>query len=156
MIELNVLGRGLISLEHLVCDVNGTIAVDGQLLEGVTRSLNTLRDRLEIHLITADTHGRQEAIDNRLNLKAVRIQPGEERRQKEAFVHQLGAEKVVAIGQGANDAGMLKAAAIGICVLSPEGTSVEALMAADLFAKDILTALELLEKPMRLVATLRK
>ena len=156
MIELNIPGRGLISLEFLVSDVNGTLAVDGQLMDGLARSLNALRDRLEIHLLTADTHGRQEVIDSQLNLQAVRIQPGDESQQKTDFVHHLGAEKVVAIGQGANDAGMLKAAAIGICVLSPEGTSIEALLAADLLARDIYSALELLEKPLRMVATLRK
>ena len=60
------------------------------------------------------------------------------------------------MGQGANDAGMLSAAAIGIATLSPEGLAVETLQAADLVVGDILAAFELLEKPMRLVATLRK
>ena len=40
MIELNIPGRGLVSLEHLVCDVNGSLAVDGQLLEGIPRLLS--------------------------------------------------------------------------------------------------------------------
>ncbi len=156
MIELNIPGRGLIQLEHLVSDVNGTLALDGQLLEGMARALNHLRDRLEIHLLTADTHGRQALIDQQLNLQAVRIQPGAEGEQKAAYVRRLGAERVVAIGQGANDAGMLQCAAIGICVLSQEGVATETLLAADLVAPNIHVALELLEKPLRLVASLRK
>jgi P-type E1-E2 ATPase len=156
MIELNIPGRGLVSLEYLVCDVNGTLAVDGQLIDGLARVLNALRDRLEIHLLTADTHGRQELIDRQLNLQAIRIHPGNESQQKAEYVKRLGAEHVVALGQGANDAGMLNAAAIGICVLSREGVAVEALHAADVLAFDIFTALDLLEKPIRLVATLRK
>ena len=63
---------------------------------------------------------------------------------------------MVAIGQGANDARMLAAAAIGVCVLSPEGAAVETLMAARLVVHDIHAAFELIEKPLRLVATLRK
>jgi P-type E1-E2 ATPase len=156
MIELNIPGRGLVSLEYLVSDVNGTLAVDGQLIDEIPRLLNALRDRLEIHLLTADTHGRQELIDRQLNLQAVRIPPGDESQQKAEYVKRLGAEHVVALGQGANDAGMLNAAAIGICVLSTEGVAIEALHAADVLASDIYTALELLEKPVRLVATLRK
>jgi P-type E1-E2 ATPase len=156
MIELNIPGRGLISVEYLVSDVNGTLAVDGQLIDGIAHLLNALRDRLEIHLLTADTHGRQELIDHQLNLKAVRIQPGNESQQKAEYVKRLGAEHVVALGQGANDAGMLNAAAIGICVLSAEGVAIEALYAADVLASNIYTALDLLEKPVRLVATLRK
>jgi soluble P-type ATPase len=62
----------------------------------------------------------------------------------------------VALGQGANDAGMLREAVIGICLLSAEGLAVEALMAADVLAVDILAALTLLENPMRLVASLRR
>ena len=156
MIELNIPGRGTIQLEHLVTDVNGTLAVDGQLLDGLRRRLKDLQDRLELHLLTADTHGRQRFIDQQLNLFADRVQSGDEAGQKAAFVRQLGAEHVVAIGQGANDAAMLKEAAVGICVLSQEGTAVEALLAADLAAPDIFAALELLEKPLRIVATLRK
>ena len=156
MIELNIPGRGLVQLQHLVCDVNGTLAVDGQLPEEVKYRLNVLRDRLALHLLTADTHGRQDVIDHQLNLKAVRIQPGKEAEQKATYVQGLGAETVVAIGQGANDAGMLRAAAVGICVLSPEGTAVAALLEADLLVSNIQEALEILEKPLRIVSALRK
>jgi len=156
MIELNLPGRGIIKLNHLVCDVNGTLAVDGRLLEGVVRSINSLRDRLEIHLVTANTHGQQTQIDHQLSVRAHILTPGDEASQKAAFVEKLGAETVAALGQGANDAEMLRRAALGICVLSREGTAVEALLAADLVVPDIVSGLDLLEKPLRLIATLRK
>jgi P-type E1-E2 ATPase len=156
VIELTIPGRGLLELEHLVCDVNGTLAVDGQLPEGLARALTALRDRLELHLLTADTHGRQGQIDRQLNVEAYRITPGGEAGQKANYIAQLGPEHVAAIGQGANDAAMLQAAALGICVLSREGAAVETLLAADLVVPDIFTALELLEKPLRIVASLRK
>lgn len=156
MIELMIPGKGNIELEYLVSDVNGTLAIDGMLINGVSSAIKNLRDRLEVHLLTADTHGRQALIDSQLNLSAVRIQPGNEAEQKAEFVERLGAEHVIAFGQGANDALMLKKAAIGVCILSAEGAAAETLLAADIIAPDILTALELLEKPLRLVATLRK
>ena len=156
MIELNIPGRGTLQLDHLVCDVNGTLAVDGQLLEGVARGLRNLSDRLQIHMLTADTHRRQHQIDAQLGLSAERIAPGGEAQAKADFIQRLGAENVVAIGQGANDAEMLRAAGLGICVLSREGTAVETLLAADLVTRDIGVALELLEKPLRIVATLRR
>jgi P-type E1-E2 ATPase len=156
MIELNIPGRGLVQLQHLVCDVNGTLAVDGQLQEGVKERLSVLRDCLTLHLLTADTHGKQGIIDQQLHLNAVHIQSGEEDDQKTKYVQKLGAETVVAIGQGANDAGMLQAAALGICVLSAEGTAVKTLLAADVVVANIFVALALFEKPLRIVATLRK
>ena len=156
MIELTIPGRGELRLQHLVLDVNGTLALDGILLEGVARRLSGLRDRLNLHMVTADTHGQQSVIDQLLNLSAVRIQRGNESAQKTEFVNSLGAESVVAIGQGANDAGMLKTAALGICILSTEGSAVDALLAADLVTPDIQSALDLLEKPLRIIASLRQ
>ena len=99
MIELNIPGRGNYQLEHLVCDVNGTLAVDGQLFDGLVRQLTDLRDRLELHLLTADTHGRQDIIDKQLNIQAVRVVPGKEAEQKAAYVERLGADKLRVILQ---------------------------------------------------------
>lgn len=156
MIELTIPGRGRFQLKYLVTDVNGTLAVDGRLLGGVAKQLGALADRLQIYMLTADTHGKQANIDKLLKLKAIRIKKGKEAEQKAAFVRQLGAEHVVAFGQGANDAGMLKEAAIGVALLSVEGLAVETLQAADLLLPDINSALALLEKPVRLIASLRR
>ena len=156
MIRLNVPGAGEIKLEHAVFDVNGTLAIDGVLLPGISGLLKDLQRHLEIHLLTADTHGRQIEIDQQLNLEAVRIQAGNEKTQKSDYVHQLGPEKTVAIGQGANDGSMLEAALIGICVISAEGTALETLLKADLVVPDIKSAIEILLNPTRLKASLRK
>lgn len=156
MIRFNIPGLGDYTIEHLVMDVNGTLAVDGQLIDGVAEKLAFLREQLTIHLLTADTHGRQAVIDQQLSLSAVRIKPGNESLQKAEYVHGLGSEKVAAIGQGANDARMLESARLGICVMSVEGVARETLLASDLVAPTILSALELLEKPMRIAASLRR
>jgi soluble P-type ATPase len=71
-------------------------------------------------------------------------------------VEQLGTEQVVAIGNGANDAQMLSAAALGIAILGREGLASEALQAADLVVGGIEDALDLLLHPPRLIATLRR
>jgi len=156
MIELNIPGRDAIIIQHLVCDVNGTLAIDGVLQPGVVERFKQLGDRLSIHLLTADTHGRQPELDSQLGLRAQRVTPGSEVEQKAAYVRQLGAHQVIAIGQGANDAGMLKEAALGICVLSMEGLAIETLQAADLLLPDILSALDLLDHPARIIASLRR
>ncbi|HZY44758.1 MAG TPA: HAD hydrolase family protein, partial [Anaerolineae bacterium] len=62
----------------------------------------------------------------------------------------------VAIGNGANDVEMLKAAAIGIAVLGREGTASEAIAAADIVTLNVIDAIDLLLNPKRLVATLRR
>ena len=156
MIIINVPGAGEINLKHVVFDVNGTLAVDGKLLPSIVDLLEDLREHLNIHLLTADTHGKQIEIDEQLNLEAVRVQAGDEMRQKAEYINHLGANQTAAVGQGANDGLMLEAARIGICVISAEGTALDTLLKADLVVPDITSALEILLNPTRLKASLRK
>jgi P-type E1-E2 ATPase len=156
MIEINIPGRGTLQLEYVVSDVNGTLAVDGVLIEGLTKRIASVRDRVAIHLLTADTHGKQAVIDQQLNLTAMQLSGGNEQEQKRAYVEKLGSDQVLAIGQGANDAAMLKEAALGICVMSQEGAATETLLAADMVVPNIFVAFDLLDKPLRIIATLRK
>ncbi len=157
MLHLEVPGLRALHLQHLVLDVNGTLALDGELLPGVAERLHRLREQLTLHLITADTHGRQDQIDRLLGLTSVRLVPGQpEAEQKAAFVRALGDEGVVAIGNGANDTLMFRKATLAIAVLGPEGLAAVALREADVLAPDILTALDLLLHPRRLIATLRR
>jgi P-type E1-E2 ATPase len=156
MIEIEIPGWTTCRFRHLALDVNGTIAKDGKLLPGVQELFAELRSRLEIHLITADTHGNQDSIDRSLGLASVRIPFQNQAKAKRDYVEQLGADTVVAMGNGANDAAMLESAALGIVIIGPEGSSVEALLKAKIAAPDIQTALGLLLNPKRLIATLRR
>lgn len=158
--KISIPGRGSYDLQHLVLDVNGTVACGGRLIEGVRQRLHALRSSgWQVHWITADTRGRQTALDEELGWPARRISaaaPGSEAAEKASFVRSLGAEAVVAIGNGSNDLAMLHQAGLGIAVLGPEGLALDTLTAADLVAPDILAALDLLRDPDRLVATLRR
>jgi P-type E1-E2 ATPase len=156
MIEIEIPGFVKYRFEHLVLDVNGTIAKDGHLLEGVADLIAALRPKLAIHMVTADTHGLQEAVDATLELKAVHIPTQNQAQAKLNYIETLGKEKVAAIGNGANDADMLNKAALGILVIGPEGAAVKALLGADIVVHDIRDALELLTKPKRMIATLRR
>jgi len=74
---------------------------------------------------------------------------------KVKYVRNLGADQTVAIGNGRNDRRMLTTAALGIAVLGEEGTAVDAIVGAHLVCRDIFGALDLLQNPLRLVASLR-
>jgi len=156
MIEINIPGFDRHRFQHLVVDVNGTLACDGRLLEGVQAKLDCLRDRIELHLITADTHGVKATVEGQLGLTANLIPPGHQAQAKLAYIQQLNPQTVVAIGNGANDALMLEHAALGIAVIGPEGAAQEALRGASVVVTDIRAALDLLIYPKRLMATLRR
>ena len=57
MIEIDIPGFGRLRLEYLILDYNGTIAVDGQPVQGVKERLTALARHIEIHVLTADTFG---------------------------------------------------------------------------------------------------
>lgn len=156
MVEIKIPGWPELQIHHLVFDVNGTIAIDGNLIEGIAQRIRDLQLFYQVHLITADTNNKQDQIDAALKLRAHRLVGANEACQKQEFVHSLGSQTVIAFGQGANDALMLQEAAIGICVLSKEGTCTEAVLHADILVPDIHCAFDLIENPKRMIATLRK
>ncbi|HEY7064406.1 MAG TPA: HAD hydrolase family protein [Chloroflexota bacterium] len=155
-LTIDVPGWQTLNLAHLVLDVNGTIALDGELMAGVGDRLVGLQRLLQVHLVSADTRGTLDALAGELGLRAQRLTQGLEAEQKAQFVQSLGAAQVVAIGNGANDVAMLQTAALGIAVLGPEGMATAALTAADVLVASIQDALDLLAEPRRLVATLRR
>lgn len=153
---VEVPGRDTYRIEHLVLDVNGTIALDGSPLPGVADAVRELSQVMRVWAITADTHGTAEGLAAQIGVELKIIAAGEESAQKSAFVEDLGAQAVVAIGNGANDELMLEAAAIGVAVLGPEGLAKQAIEAADVVVASIDDALGLLLEPRRLIATLRR
>ncbi|MCB2191892.1 MAG: ATPase P [Deltaproteobacteria bacterium] len=152
---VEVPGWRRLELNHLVLDLNGTLALDGTLLPGVASAVEVLAGQLTCHLVTADTFGTAHKLFGPL-VKVARIESGREGEQKQAIVEGLGAAGVAALGNGANDALMLGAAALGIAVLGPEGAAPQALTAADVVTTGPLEALGLLTNPDRLRATLRR
>lgn len=155
MIAVDVPGFGELRLLHLVCDYNGTLAVDGRLLPGVGEALARLAEDLTVHVVTADTFG-QAAIELRgLPVKLAVLSGDQLAAAKREFVGELGAAAVVALGNGRNDAQMLDEARVGIALVQGEGAAGVSVARADIVATSVLDGLALLRSPTRLVATLR-
>ena len=155
MIEVDIPDFGRLALEHLVLDYNGTLACDGELIDGIAPLLNRLSQKMKIHVVTADTFGK--ATDRLMNLPIeLKILDADgQAESKKRYVESLDPERTVAIGNGRNDRIMLERARLGIAVMEREGCSVEALTAADVCTRTITDALDLLLNPKRLMATLR-
>ena len=155
MIETDIPGFGSLRLERLILDYNGTIAVDGQPVQGVKERLIALARHVEIHVLTADTFGGVEKKLSDIPCKIHILPLGAQDKGKMEYVDRLGADKAVCIGNGRNDVMMLKKAALGIAVVQNEGAAASAVLSADVVVTDILFALDLISNQMRLTATLR-
>ena len=155
MIEIAIPNYETLKIGHLVLDFNGTLAVDGVMIEGVRERLNKLADHLEIHVLTADTFGKAaaqlEGVRCRLSILPIDNQDI----GKSDYVRKLGCDKTCCMGNGRNDRIMLKESALGIAVILEEGAAMETLACADIVCTSIVSALDLLANPLRLIATLR-
>jgi P-type E1-E2 ATPase len=156
MLCAQIPGFGELTVDYLVLDYNGTLAVDGVIQPGVKEILNRLSAQLQIYVVTADTFGKAADGLKEIQCQLTVLEKGPQDRAKVNFVNRLGADRTIGIGNGRNDALMLSASALGIAVILAEGGSSAALTAADVICTDIVSALELLLNPLRLVATLRK
>lgn len=155
MISIEIPGSAKLTLKHLVLDYNGTIALDGEVIHECIPLLQQLSNDLTLYVLTADTHGTVKQKLKGLPCKLHIIGENEQDRLKLLFIQELGPENTVALGNGKNDALMLKNAALGIGLIQAEGANIAAILAADILCTNIVDALSLLTKPNRITATMR-
>jgi len=155
MIEIKIPDYKTLKIEHLCLDYNGTLAFHGKLKEKVSEVLCELAQHLDIHVLTADTFGNVKEEMKDLPVEIVLIGKEEQAKGKLQFVENLGFDNSVSIGNGRNDAKMLKEAAIGIAIMQEEGAASVAILNANIVCNNILDALHLLLYPTRIIATLR-
>ena len=155
MLEVTIPGYRTLVLSFLVLDYNGTIACDGHLIPGVKERLEALSKSVSIHILTADTFGSVQKEMTGIPCEVVVIGRENQTQAKADYVRELGLQKTGSVGNGRNDALMLKEAVLGIAVIQEEGGAVETLLAADIATRSILDALDLLRHPLRLITTLR-
>lgn len=145
-----------LNIKHIVCDYNGTIAKDGKVLPEIKALFDQLCQGYTLHVITADTFGSVQAQLEGYGAQIKILGSSDHTQEKADFVRELGADSCIAIGNGNNDALMLKTAAIGIALLGDEGCSKDTLFNADIICKSIDEALGLALETKRLIATLRR
>jgi soluble P-type ATPase len=155
MIQIDIPGFGAIEVRYAVFDYNGTLALDGKVKKKTLRLLRKLQDRVDVHILTADTFGMVRKILKKTQFKIHILQGEGEAEKKAAYVENLGSQRMIAFGNGNNDLLMLKIVRIGVAVIGNEGCSSDAISAADVVVNNIDQGIQLLLNPLRLKASLR-
>jgi soluble P-type ATPase len=155
MIDIEIPGFRRLQLENLVLDYNGTLAIDGEPIEGVLERLEHLSQSLIVHVVTADTFGKVKSRLTGIPCQISVLPLDNQAEGKRDYIQNLGIDVTVCVGNGRNDRLMLQAASLGIAVIQEEGAAYDAISQADVVCPSILSALDLLTNPLRLVATLR-
>jgi soluble P-type ATPase len=151
-IRVEVPGREPLVLTQLLLDFTGTLSCDGVLVPGVSQRIEKLGQELRITVLTADTFGRAAEQLAGLPVELRLVSTGQD---KVDFLARLNKSETAAVGNGRNDIGMVRGAALGIAVIGPEACAAELIEAAEVVCCDILAALDLLLNPLRITATLR-
>ena len=154
MITIDIPGRDIITIEHLVLDYNGTVAEDGQLIDGVEERMRALKDRVNIHVLTADTYGTVRAQCDPIGVHVETFPRAGAAECKLEIVQRLGSH-VMCVGNGFNDVLMFDAADLSVAVLEKEGTYAGLIAHADIVTRSIVDAFDLLTRTDRMRATLR-
>ena len=154
MLTIKIPGREEMTLSHLILDYNGTIAEDGLIIESIRPRLAQLCEKLNIYVITADTHGTASQRCEGLPLQVLTFPTTQVGEIKAAEARKMEGG-VVTIGNGFNDIQMSDAADLSICVMGKEGCCGALLSHCDVVVTSIDDALDLLIKTDRLRATLR-
>ena len=154
MLCVKIPGREELQLSHLVLDYNGTIALDGEIIEAIRPRLEVLEKALSISVITADTHGTAAKQCEGLPLQVLTFPTTEVGAIKAQEAMKLSGG-VITIGNGFNDIPMSDAADLSICVIGREGCCGALLAHTDIVVTSIDDALDLLLKTGRVRATLR-
>ncbi len=159
-ISIDIPQFGQRDISTIVSDYTGTLSCRGRLVPGVRESLLTLKDLVDIRVITADTFGTARDELKGIVEEPVKLSP--DRRhddQKEEFVRQFQLQHVVALGNGNNDRKLLKAVKEGkglaIAIDNGEGCALDALQNAHIFIVGAVNALSLLLIRDSCIATLR-
>ncbi|MBU1193233.1 MAG: ATPase P [Proteobacteria bacterium] len=153
--KIEIPGRKSIEIKNIVFDYNGTIAIDGKLIKGVSDNMNALADCFDFYVITADTFGSVEKELKDTNCNVIKILESAQDVSKLNFVKGLGPDITLAAGNGRNDSLMLKAAAVGIGILQEEGICTETVFNSDILLKSVLDVFKYLRDAKGLIATLR-
>jgi P-type E1-E2 ATPase len=155
VIALDIPGWGSLRLSHGILDLNGTLAVDGEVGEAAAGRVRALSAQVELIIVSADTTGTLARWGQSLGLSVQRAAVAEDKVAALEALRAGGASGVLAVGNGRNDVPVLRAADLGIAVVGHEGAATAAVAAADLVCPSIEDALDLLLRPARLLSGLR-
>ena len=157
MKEFTIPNYGKITIKNIIFDINGTIQFKGQISSEVVQKFDELKRFYNIFLVSADTRGNLKELADYLKVSFIKINPkGEsEAEAKNIELLKLGKDVTVAIGNGNNDALMLKNSILGISILGSEGATVKSILNSDIIVPDTLSAIEFLLDEKILIGTLR-
>jgi len=152
--KYNPTGVGEMELTTIVLDLNGTIAINGEIVLGVEERIEKLKNLgFTIYLFTGDQRGNASVQAQKLGIEVQKASTSDE---KEELTRKLDVDHAVAIGNARIDIGTFKPCKLRIGTLQSEGIHTGILAHIDILVPSINDALDLLINENSFNATMRK
>ena len=146
-------GQVELELKTIILDLNGTLTVGGEIVDGAKERLTKLKSLgYQLIFFTGNTRGNADGIARELGIEWLLAESGEDKK-KEA--QKLNPDTCVSIGNGLIDLELMKVVRLGIVTLQAEGVHVQTLLESDLVVPNINDALDLFIDEQKLIASLR-
>lgn len=138
-----------IVVKHVVCDLHGTVAVNGTIDPVIPPLFHELEKKgVKVHILTADADGKAAELCKAIPLKPSIIKGENPSQEKLKYVEALGGG-IVYIGNGASDYRAAAIAAVSFGVCSEEGQSGLMTAICDLNFNSVVDALTTVLDPRR-------
>lgn len=146
-------GHDKLEIKTVILDLNGTLSVGGQIVDGSKERLAKLKELgFRIVLFTGNTRNDADAICEQLGIE---WRLANNAVDKMNLAKEFEPSTCASIGNGLIDLELMKSVALRIVTLQAEGAHVQTMLNSDIVVPTFIDALDLLIDPQRLVATLR-
>jgi soluble P-type ATPase len=157
MKEIDIPNYGRLKINNVIFDLNGTLQFKGKISEAVVDKFKQLKEIYNVYLLSADSRGNLKVLAKKLDVSFIKINPNKitEAEAKNNELIKLNKDNTIAVGNGNNDALMLKNAVIGITILGEEGATIKSILNSDVVVPNTISALDFLLDEKIMIATLR-
>ena len=152
---IKIPGREALDIRTIVFDFNGTLATDGKLSKSVKAKLFQLAQNYRLYILTADTYGSAARECEGLPVVLKTFDSEGAAAFKAQIMVELDPAFCACLGNGFNDMGMFKGAALAVGILGDEGIYAGLVGQADILVKSIDDGLDLFLNTGRITAGLR-
>ena len=147
-------GQDEVEIKTLILDLNGTLSVGGNIVEGTKKQLFELKGLgFEIIFFTGNTRNDADIIAQDLGIDWKLAKTAEDKKE---LALKLDPNTCASIGNGLIDIELMKVVKLSIVTLQAEGVHVQTLINSDIVVPTITDALDLFIDSQRLIATMRK
>ena len=153
-LSYNVPGVGVIEIDTLVVDSNGTLTVKGEIVPGVVERIHRLQS-LGVNVVMISSDQRGNARDLALST-GIPYHEANNSREKEDVLLSLGSNNVAAIGNARIDIGLFVQSIISIATLQSEGIHKDIIDHVDVIVPSVNDALDFFLDEHTFIATMKR